>query len=113
MEYTVSAIATNYRGYRFRSRLEARRAVLDALGKWADWRYEDEGFQLSNGMKYLPDFYLPSIGNGIYMEVKPTLPTLQRTDEDFNKIAQFVIDTKKGRVAVRRPRACSRQCYFL
>ena len=30
------------------------------------------------------------------MEVKPKLPTLQRTDEDFDKIAQFVIDTKKN-----------------
>jgi hypothetical protein len=48
------AIETRYKGYRFRSRLEARWAVFfDALG--LKWEYEPEGFELPSG-RYLPDF---------------------------------------------------------
>ena len=48
------AIETRYKGYRFRSRLEARWAVFfDALG--LKWEYESEGFELPSG-RYLPDF---------------------------------------------------------
>ena len=47
-----------FRGYLFRSRLEARWAVFfDALG--IQWEYEPEGIVLSDGTHYLPDFYLP------------------------------------------------------
>lgn len=63
----IKAIETYYKGYRFRSRLEARWAVFfDALG--VAYEYEPEGFQLSNGECYLPDFYLPIMQ--IYVEVK-------------------------------------------
>lgn len=49
-------IETEYRGYRFRSRLEARWAVVfDALE--IKWTYEPEGFETSAG-RYLPDFLL-------------------------------------------------------
>lgn len=66
-----SAIETHYRGYRFRSRLEARWAVFfDALG-WA-WQYEPEGFDI-DGIRYLPDFYL--VDAATYLEVKPGEPT--------------------------------------
>jgi hypothetical protein len=41
----IKAIETRYKGYRFRSRLEARWAVFfDALG--VEWEYEKEGFDL-------------------------------------------------------------------
>lgn len=61
-------IETNYNGYRFRSRLEARWAVFfDAMH--IRYEYEPEGFILSNGQAYLPDFYLPLLD--IYVEVKP------------------------------------------
>lgn len=54
----MKAIETEYNGYRFRSRLEARWAVFfDALG--IRYEYEPEGFELSDGTLYLPDFYLP------------------------------------------------------
>lgn len=54
----IKAIETSYRGYRFRSRLEARWAiVLDALG--IGWQYEPEGFETSAG-RYLPDFRIES-----------------------------------------------------
>jgi len=65
----IKAITTNYNGYRFRSRLEARWAVFfDSLG--IDWLYEPEGFALANGEAYLPDFFLPTFSGGIWVEVK-------------------------------------------
>ncbi len=63
----IRSIQTEYNGYLFRSRLEARWAVFfDACG--ADWEYEPEGIVLSDGTKYLPDFYL--IDFHCYFEVK-------------------------------------------
>lgn len=63
----IKAIETYYNGYRFRSRLEARWAVFfDELE--IEYQYEPEGFELSNGKRYLPDFYLPR--HKIYVEVK-------------------------------------------
>lgn len=51
----MKPIETIYNGYRFRSRLEARWAVFfDALG--VEYEYEPEGFDLGDGMYYLPDF---------------------------------------------------------
>lgn len=59
-------IETKYKGYRFRSRLEARWAVyFDSLR--IDWEYEKEGFHLPSGM-YLPDFWLPQVS--MWAEVK-------------------------------------------
>jgi len=55
----IKAIETKYKGYRFRSRLEARWAVFfDALG--IAWEYEPEGYDLGDGVWYLPDFYFPN-----------------------------------------------------
>ena len=63
----MKAIQTEYKGYLFRSRLEARWAVFfDCLG--IEWEYEPEGIVLSNGNYYLPDFYL--ITFHCYFEVK-------------------------------------------
>jgi hypothetical protein len=56
MEPKIKAIETEYKGYRFRSRLEARWAVFfDNFG--LDWEYEKEGFELPSG-RYLPDFWV-------------------------------------------------------
>jgi hypothetical protein len=64
----VKAIETEYKGYRFRSRLEARWAVFfDALP--LRWEYEPEGFVTSDGTRYLPDFWLPEIRT--LAEIKP------------------------------------------
>lgn len=66
----IKAIETVYKGYRMRSRLEARWGIfLDVLG--IEWEYEREGFTLQDGRGYLPDFWLPSFGGGMYAEVKP------------------------------------------
>lgn len=65
----IKAIETVYNGYRFRSRLEARWAVFfDALK--IEYQYEPEGFDL-DGRWYLPDFYLPEINGGLWVEIKP------------------------------------------
>ena len=64
----IKAIDTLYEKTLFRSRLEARWAVyFDELN--TSWEYEVEGFELGNGLRYLPDFYLPKYS--IYAEVKP------------------------------------------
>lgn len=64
----IKAIETRYKGYRFRSRLEARWAVFfDALG--IKWEYEKEGYKLSTGW-YLPDFWLPNFH--FFVEIKPS-----------------------------------------
>lgn len=83
---SIKAIQTHYKGFRFRSRLEARWAVLfDYVG--VKWEYETEGFELDDTRWYLPDFWLPdfwsiapkSMGGqvmqGVFFEVKPVLPS--------------------------------------
>lgn len=68
----MKAIETVYRGIKFRSRNEARWAVfMDQIGVPFD--YEPEGFQMENGLRYLPDFYLTN--QKIWAEVKAEMPT--------------------------------------
>jgi hypothetical protein len=79
----IKPIETYYKGYRFRSRLEARWAVFfDALG--IKYQYEPQGFRMVYGMRYLPDFALYNIhwrgehasaytgkpGSPLYVEIK-------------------------------------------
>lgn len=66
----LKPIATQFKGYKFRSRLEARWAVFfNALG--LRWEYEPQGFELRDGTRYLPDFYLPD--QDTYVEIKPEI----------------------------------------
>ncbi len=68
---TRRAIPTKYKGYHFRSRLEARWAVfLDSHE--VPYQYELQGFALPSG-QYLPDFWLP--GLNVWYEVKGPKPT--------------------------------------
>lgn len=70
----IKPIETPYKGYRFRSRLEARWAVFfDALN--IKWEYEKEGFDLGDGDYYLPDFWLPELS--LWYEVKGVLDQRQ------------------------------------
>jgi hypothetical protein len=74
----IKAIETTYKGYRFRSRLEARWAVFfDTLG--IPWKYENEGYEKEvdtvdgiKNLRYLPDFFLPCRWGkgGMFVEVK-------------------------------------------
>ncbi len=51
--------------------------LLDALG--LEWEYEKEGYRLSNGMPYLPDFWLPELE--CWLEIKGNAPTDQERDK--------------------------------
>ena len=73
----MKAIDTHYQGHRFRSRLEARWAVVfDELG--LQWQYEPQGYELEHRItrepgtfNYLPDFFLPEVS--VWVEVKGEL----------------------------------------
>lgn len=66
----IKAIQTEYNGYKFRSRLEARWAVFfDTIG--IKYQYEPEGFEMEDGTRYLPDFYLPDSDRWIEIKGKP------------------------------------------
>lgn len=83
----LKPIPTEYKGHLFRSRLEARWAVFfDACG--VDWEYEPEGYDLGNGVHYLPDFLLHNVagraGGDLYVEVKGKM-----TAADAYKIRTF------------------------
>lgn len=83
----IKPIETEYKGYRFRSRLEARWAVFfDVCG--VRWEYEPEGYDLGDGIYYLPDFLLHGVtgrdGGDLWVEVKGWM-----TDEDAVKIRRF------------------------
>lgn len=93
---TIKAIQTRYKGYHFRSRLEARWAVFfDALG--LEWEYEPEGFELPDGTRYLPDFRVKGVDGRVqWYEVKPT------GDGDDPKMAAFA-QSRKPLIRVTGP----------
>lgn len=71
----MRAIRTRYKWILFRSKLEAQWAkFMDSISM--PWIYEPEGFEFSDGTKYLPDFYLPDSKQ--WFEVKGIL-------DDFDK----------------------------
>ena len=82
----IKAIETTYKGYRFRSRLEARWAVFfDAMRIL--WKYEDQGYEKEveydgkiKTYRYLPDFFLPDPwgDGGMFVEVKGDKHALQK-----------------------------------
>jgi hypothetical protein len=94
----VCPIETRYAGYVFRSRLEARWAVffqkLSELtknnysegGGALQWEYEPEGFSLSNGDWYLPDFRICYPGRWleerhyVWFEVKPSIESISKAE---------------------------------
>jgi len=89
----IKAIETKYKGYRFRSRLEARWAVFfETLG--LDWGYEIEGYEITERrwsstdskdhgedvtFRYLPDFFIRDCK--LFVEIKGQRPT----EEEFAK----------------------------
>ncbi len=83
----IKAIQTEFNGYLFRSRLEARWAVFFDTCR-IKYEYEPEGYDLGNGIMYLPDFLLHDVdgrdGGELYVEVKGKM-----TDADAYKIKRF------------------------
>lgn len=67
--------STLFRGYKFRSKLEAKWAVFfDSLN--IAFEYEPEAFVCDDGSQYTPDFFLPNctlrygLKRGVYLEIK-------------------------------------------
>lgn len=101
----IKPIKTFYKGIEFRSRLEARWArFFDACG--VRWDYEQEGYELGDGRRYLPDFLVHNVGIygsekkgiyfDIYFEVKGAMN--QKDSEKIiafstRKLSENVIDT--------------------
>lgn len=72
----MKPIETVWKGYRFRSRTEARWAVMfDAARE--PYEYEKQGFELPSG-PYLPDFWLRE--RKLWVEVKGEQPTQREID---------------------------------
>ena len=96
------AIETRYKGYRFRSRLEARWAVFfDAIGR--PWEYERQGYALPSG-NYLPDFWLPITHEkypnaGYWLEIKGDEPTR----EELRLCGELVDATKHHCILLSGP----------
>jgi len=84
MGENIKAIQTYYNGYHFRSRTEARWAVFFDNAN-IRYQYEPEGYELSDGTRYLPDFYHPE--SNTFFECKGIM-----SDDDYDKITTFQKD---------------------
>ncbi len=86
----MKAIETSYKGYRFRSRTEARWAIFfDSVG--ISYQYEPEGFDLGEHGCYLPDFRIPSAN--AWVEIKGCKPT----DHEFELAYQLHSQSNENR----------------
>lgn len=80
-------IETKYKGFRFRSRTEARWAIfLDVIE--IPYEYEKEGYDLGSEY-YLPDFWVPAWDS--FIEIKGTKPT----EEEIEKVVKLHKNTGK------------------
>ncbi len=63
----MNAIATEFKGVKYKSRIEADMAwALDRLGH--QFKYEPKSFLLPSGIHYMPDFWVPDIK--LWVEVR-------------------------------------------
>lgn len=91
------AIETAYKGYRFRSRLEARWAVFfDAMG--IEWEYEKEGYDLGEAGRYLPDFWLPELR--LWAEIKPSKIEIPLSHDSKLKAYRLAVATSFDAVII-------------
>ena len=84
----IKPIETVYNGYRFRSRLEARWAVF-FYAAGIKYEYEPEGFDLGDGVHYLPDFYLPWFK--AYVEIKSSNISIADNINAKKKLEKLVL----------------------
>lgn len=94
MTTTIKAIETRYKGYRMRSRLEARWAVFFDAWSGDRWEYESEGFDLGEVGWYLPDFRFRA-GWG---EIKPSAS--KGFQQAMNKCAALASITKESVILI-------------
>jgi len=94
----MNPIETEYQGYWFRSRLEARWAVFFEEMQ-SDWGYEVQGFRLRESKSedqilYLPDFYIEDVetpwedSTAIWVEVKGAMKK-----KDIDKCTSLAIES--------------------
>lgn len=104
-EPVIKSLPAYYNGIKFRSRLEARWAIFfDELG--LSWEYEPEGFELENGVRYLPDFLIKDLHGrftgDLYIEVKGNMANC-----DWNKLENFAYGDREkdelGNTKIKRP----------
>ncbi len=101
---TIKAIETKYKGYRFRSRLEARWAVyFDALR--LEWVYEPEGYTLADGTNYLPDFWIPSWNS--FVEVKAGSTRIFKITKDVYLAGKMDSDWRTDIIVDCKPFKCT------
>lgn len=103
MSNNISPIETEYDGRRFRSRLEARWAIFfNQVG--LPYEYEYEGFEM-DGIRYLPDFYIPSLDRWFEIKGKPlTSKELVKSEEFCKRLDNYSI---KYSVLIGSPIACA------
>jgi hypothetical protein len=78
MKYSIKAIETEYKGYKFRSRLEAKWA---AFFDYLEWKWEYEPIEFDG---WIPDFVIYG-KEPIYVEVKPVIEFPQTVFEKIVK----------------------------
>lgn len=84
----IKAIETKWKGYRFRSRLEARWAVFFERLGWR-WEYEPQGFE-KDGVRYLPDFLVhPTDKLSYWVEVKGDPKWLKENKGNLDQLHDF------------------------
>jgi hypothetical protein len=104
----MKAIDTLYKGVYFRSRTEARWAVFfDALG--IRWEYEKEGYDLGDGIYYLPDFWFPD--DRMYGEVKGQYNIDWKDMQKMQRLCEQSKRTVCLFVGIPDRAACTTFCY--
>jgi hypothetical protein len=93
------SIPTVYKGMQMRSKLETKIALLLDYLK-IKWEYEPKTFQLSSGIMYKPDFYLPE--HKQWIEVKGVIG-----NNNLEISKTFVKDTKQEIILIS-----SREIYY-
>lgn len=77
----LASVETTYKRHTFRSPVKARWAVFfDALG--ITWKCKPHGFDMGDGLRYAPDFWLPFLRAdwGYWVEVTTDVPTSQAVE---------------------------------
>jgi hypothetical protein len=93
----------------FRSLLEARWASFFECFCF-DWLYEPYTFELPDGSRYTPDFYLDGVG---WIEIKPNINKLKEVQEKLKNFSYFkaqLIPSQYSKrffsISVNRPTFC-------